>query len=141
MCNDATRLYSLVLPVRWGDMDALGHVNNAVYFTYLEQTRVAWLESHNLAGALLGDAQGPVIVNASCTFHRPVVYLATLRITLAGSAPGRSSFDTAYEIRDETDPSILYLTANARVVWVDHDAGRSIPLPEALRTLLPKALE
>jgi len=141
MSNDATSLFTLVLPVRWGDMDALGHVNNAVYFTYLEQTRVAWLESHGLAGALLGDAQGPVIVTASCTFRRPVVYPATLRITLTGSAPGRSSFDTVYEILDQTDPSVLYLTASARVVWVDHDAGRSIPLPEALRALLPKAPE
>ena len=38
-------VHESIIPVRWGDMDALGHVNNAVYFRYIEQARVNWLDS------------------------------------------------------------------------------------------------
>lgn len=36
-------VYTVVMPIRWGDMDAMGHVNNTVYFQYLEQARIEWL--------------------------------------------------------------------------------------------------
>jgi acyl-CoA thioester hydrolase len=131
--------FTIEIAVRWGDMDALGHVNNAVYFTYLEQARIAWFESMGLAGGLLGESQGPLIVNASCTYHRPIVYPARIRVSVAAGEPGRSSFDTVYEIRDAAEVEILYLTASSRVVWVDHADGRSIPIPDDLRTRLPAA--
>lgn len=38
-------IYATILPVRWGDMDAMNHVNNTVYFRYMEQARIEWLES------------------------------------------------------------------------------------------------
>jgi acyl-CoA thioester hydrolase len=129
--------FTFEISVRWGDMDALGHVNNAVYFTYLEQARIAWFESMGLAGGLLGEPQGPLIVNASCTYHRPIVYPARIRVSVAAGEPGRSSFDTVYEIRDAADAEILYLTASSRVVWVDYAEGCSIPVPGDLRARLP----
>ena len=51
------------MPIRWGDMDAFGHVNNTVYFRYMEQVRISWFEQLGLAGSN-ADGQGPVIVNA-----------------------------------------------------------------------------
>ena len=58
-------VFEMVVPIRWGDMDALGHVNNALYFRYMETARVEWLRAVGAMGAgldLKGD--GPVIVNA-----------------------------------------------------------------------------
>lgn len=131
-------LESIELTVRWGDMDALGHVNNATYFTYCEQARIAWLGRMAIGASVgSGSGAGPVIVNAFCAYLRPVVYPARIRVAMYGGTPGRSSFETRYEIRDAADAEILYATGSAKIVWVDHRAGRSTPIPDAIRQLLP----
>jgi len=58
-------VYSNRMPVRWGDQDAMGHVNNTVYFRCMEQARIEWLESFGM-GTAWTRTEGPVIVNASC---------------------------------------------------------------------------
>ena len=125
------------IPVRWGDMAALGHVNNATYFRYLEQVRIEWLASHGLV--LQGAGQGPVIVNAACTYLVAIRYPARLHIQMFGGPPGNSSFDTFYEIREAADHDLLYSTGTSRVVWIDHDRGVSVRVPEQVRLLLPPA--
>ena len=138
MTENRRLLHTLTIPVRWGDMDALGHVNNTVYFRFCEQARVSWLDEAGLGSTLeVGTQVGPVIVNASCTFHRPVVYPATLEVRLYGGEPGRSSFETWYEIRRVDEPDTLYATGSSKVVWVDHKEGRSTPLPEVVLQALP----
>ncbi|ROR32454.1 acyl-CoA thioesterase [Inmirania thermothiophila] len=123
------------MPIRWGDMDALGHVNNAAYFRYFEQARVEWLERTGLG--LVQDGVGAVIVNASCTYHRALVYPGEIEVAVYAGPPGRSSFETWYALHRTDAPEVLCAEGQARVVWVDHRAGRSVPLPEALRALLP----
>jgi len=138
MDQERKLLFTYTIPVRWGDMDALGHVNNATYFTYFEQARVAWLESFEAEGSLShGTNAGPVIVNASCTFLKAVVYPAVLDVRLFGGEPGRSSFETYYEIRDAKSPETLFTTGASKVVWVDHVMGRSCPLPPEVVEKLP----
>jgi acyl-CoA thioester hydrolase len=56
----------MVIPIRWGDMDAMGHVNNTIYFRYLEIVRIEWL--HQVVGAPGSGGEGPVIVNTFCNF-------------------------------------------------------------------------
>lgn len=130
-------LHTLAIPVRWSDMDALGHVNNATYFTFCEQVRVIWLEANGAAETLqAGTTTGPVVINASCTFLRPVVHPATVEVRMYAGAVGRSSLESEYEIRDAADPEVLYTTGSAKIVWVDHAVGRSIPLPEHIRRLV-----
>ena len=68
-------------PIRWGDMDALGHVNNTVYFRYLEQARIEWLYGLHADGEAY-DRTGPVIVNASCTFLEPLVYPGDIEVRM-----------------------------------------------------------
>ena len=60
--------YECRIPMRWGDMDAMGHINNTLYFRYLEIARVDWLTS--IGAAPNPGGQGPVIVNAFCNFYR-----------------------------------------------------------------------
>jgi acyl-CoA thioester hydrolase len=130
-------LFTSRIPVRWGDMDALGHVNNTVYFRYMEQARVEWLEELGLR-VEPGQPDGVVIVNASCTFLVPVTYPATVEVKLFVGSPGRSSIPTYYEmycLGEET----LYAEGAAKVVWIDGRTGKSAPLPEHLRArLVPK---
>lgn len=137
MDTEPRLLHTLVLPVRWSDMDALGHVNNASYFTYCEQARIDWLGRIGVADSVAhGTPVGPVIINASCTFLRAVTFPATLRVLMFAAAVGRSSIETLYEIRDDGDPGVLYTTGSSKIVWVDHAQGRSVPLPDSVRARL-----
>lgn len=124
------------MDTRWGDMDALGHVNNAVYFTYIETVRVLWLER---IGGRMGEAdgEGPVLAQASCDYLRPVFHPTRLRVFMYGGVPGNSSLPTDYEIADADDPSIIYARASARIVWVNYAAGKPRRLPDTFRALLP----
>ena len=65
-------VYEHLLPIRWGDMDAMGHVNNVSYFRFMETTRIDWFRSMNVQPDALGE--GPIIVNAFCNFYRQLVY-------------------------------------------------------------------
>ena len=71
--SDFHAVFEMSMPIRWGDMDAFGHVNNTVYFRYMEQVRISWFEELGLTGSN-ADGQGPVIVNASMEFLKQLHY-------------------------------------------------------------------
>ncbi|MCF7981906.1 MAG: acyl-CoA thioesterase [Pseudomonadales bacterium] len=131
------KLYELSFPSRWGDMDALGHVNNTVYFRYFENVRTEWLTEQGFPITLDNGAQGPVIVDACCQFLIPAVYPVKLKVLMFGGVAGRSSFNSYYELRAAEQPDTLFCTGTSRIVWVDYIKGESIPLPESIRALLP----
>ena len=125
-------VHTEVLALRWGDMDALGHVNNTVYFRYMEQTRIRFLE---VTGLFYGEQQGQgmVIINASCTFRRPLVYPGEVEVRMYLGEPGRSSVESHYELRRGDE---LYAEGAAKMVWVDFRSNRSTALPDRVRALL-----
>jgi acyl-CoA thioester hydrolase len=123
-------VYSNQMPIRWGDQDAMGHVNNTTYFRYMEQARIEWLESFDFDMA--SRTEGPVIVNASCTFLIPVIYPGTIDCRMYCGHPGRSSVPTHYELRVVGEDRI-YAEGAAKLVWINPSTGKSIPLPDALR--------
>ncbi len=118
------------IPMRWGDMDAYGHINNTVYFRFMEQARCEWLEA---VGVVVGKgSDGPVIINASCTFFIPMTYPGTVEVRTYCDQPGRSSVQTHVEMRVEGDDR-LYAEGAAKVVWMDTGTGKSVPLPAHVR--------
>jgi acyl-CoA thioester hydrolase len=127
-------LHTARLPVRWGDQDPLGHVNNARFFTYFEQARIEALD-RLLAGGWVEDA-GPILASIACDFKRPVVHPANLIVRVYGGAPGRTSFPQTYELTVEGDEETIYAHAEATLVWVARATGRPTPLPDALRDAL-----
>ena len=75
------------MAIRWGDMDAMGHVNNAVYFRYIEQARIDWLGSIDSSPEPTGD--GPVIINAHCTFLKQLKYPGEIEVMTYVGPAGR----------------------------------------------------
>ena len=128
------RVHTTRLPIRWGDMDAMGHVNNTVYFRYMEQTRIEWLYScAERLGVRAYEREGPVIVNASCTFHAPLTYPGEAEVRMFVGDPGKSSVESYYEIwMNDTK----YADGAAKLVWIDLASTKSAPLPAAFRELL-----
>lgn len=131
--SDNAPAHSIDIEVRWGDMDAMGHVNNSVFFTYFEQARVSWLAASEWSRT--GEHGGPVVVSASCEYLRPVTYPARVRVDLTLGPPGNKSIPTYYVLRDANNPEAIYARAEAIMVWVGAD-GRSAPLPDAIRRLV-----
>ena len=117
-------------------MDAMGHVNNTVYFRYMEQMRIGWFDALGVATDLSAD--GPLIVNARCTFVRELKYPGTVlaRQYVVAEEIGRSSFETYVDMTRTDDAQQLYAQGAAKCVWVDFRKRKSTPLPEAVRRLL-----
>lgn len=131
-------VHTISIPIRWGDMDAMGHVNNTVYFRYIEHARVEWLREIDASPNPAGE--GPVIVNAHCTFIQQLSYPGDIELRTFVGVAGRSSFETRQEIRriasnGEVEP-VICAEGGAKVVWVDFTLGKSKPMPERIRALL-----
>jgi acyl-CoA thioester hydrolase len=123
--------HAVRIPIRWGDMDAMGHVNNIVYFRYMEQARISWFES--LAGAQEAwHSQAIVIANASCNFRRALTYPGTVEVKVFTGRPGGSSVATYYELRLEGDDE-PYADGAAVVVFVDVATQKPVRIPQKLR--------
>ena len=120
------------IPIRWGDMDAMGHVNNTVYFRFMEQARISWFD------ALVPDGEawkstGIVIANASCNFKRAMTYPGTVEVKVYTGPPGGSSVATHYEMLIDGE---LYADGAATVVFVDMQAQKPVRIPVRIRSLL-----
>jgi acyl-CoA thioester hydrolase len=126
--------HQITIPIRWGDMDALGHVNNAVYFSYFETVRTDWFNSLGLPTG--PEGAGPVIVNAFCTFHRQLTFPGSVLLRLFTSDPGRSSFETWVTLERTDLPGVLYASGGGTTVWFDFPGQKSVPLPDWLRSRL-----
>lgn len=135
---DLRCVHEMHIPVRWGDMDALGHVNNTVYFRFMESLRIDWLHALGAwGGAGEADArQGPVIVNVFCNFLQQVEFPATLIGRQYLGAIGRSSVDTYARFVRSDAPEVVVAEGGATVVWSDYAARRAIGLPDGLRARL-----
>lgn len=131
METTAKPMHSCTLALRWGDMDAYGHVNNTLYIRYLEEARVQLLRK--LGTGLESEREAPVIVNVGYTFLRPLSYPDSVRIDCSVADPGRSSFMIHYRLYAESAPDTLAGEGYTKVVWMDHQTGRSVPLPDAVR--------
>lgn len=122
-----------VVPMRWGDLDAVGHLNNTCYFRYMEQARVEWLDA--LGYPIDPDGIGPVLAATSCQYRREMNYPAKVIVTMKVRKVGRSSLVLAHEFRLEGD-AVLYAEGKATLVWVDYKLGKSVPIPLAIREQL-----
>ncbi|OZG73500.1 hypothetical protein BTA51_10820 [Hahella sp. CCB-MM4] len=133
MTNTNVELDRIIIPIRWGDMDAYGHLNNTLYFRFFEESRVKWLEQSGYS--VRGEGESPVLIQSSATFLKEINYPAKVIATTETEAIGRTSFTLYHRILSE-DLETLHCEGSAKLVWVNRDTGKSQPLPPALRSLL-----
>ncbi len=126
--------HETVFPIRWGDMDLMGHVNNTVYFRYLEIARLEWL--FKVGGRPNPQGEGCVIVNAFCNFLRQLEFPGDILAKHYVANPGRSSFDTYITLERTEHPGVIHAEGGSTTVWTDFKAQKSRPLPDWLRKLV-----
>ncbi len=115
--------------VRFRDCDPMGHVNNAVYLTYLELARFAYWKAAGL-DRLEGEISY-IMARVEIDFRASATHGNVLDVGLSITGIGRSSFSMAYEIRDQNGR--LVSAAKSVQVTYDYAAGVSIPVPDAIR--------
>jgi acyl-CoA thioester hydrolase len=128
------------LEVRFRDCDPMGHANNAVYLTYLEQTRFShWRSLWGFGTPQLPPGRpGVILARVECDYKRPAKYGDTLEIRMTIAELGRTSFHYEYEIVDQEGKTVL--TAKTVQVMYDYDAGKPVPIPDDIRALLTRSV-
>jgi acyl-CoA thioester hydrolase len=123
--------YSATIELRFSDLDGYGHVNSAVYFTYLETARVKLFreefEELTRQGVYL------VVARAECDFKIPILFTDSVEVTVQISRIGGASFDLEYKLHNGNNKTF----ANARTTMVcfDNNAGATVPMPASIRAL------
>jgi len=118
-------------PLHWGEMDALGHVNNIVYFRYFETARISYFERTGIQHS--GDVHiGPILASTSCRFRRPLAFPDRIHVGAKVTEIGADRFTMEYAVTSERLDAIA-ATGEGIVVSFDYRAGRKHPLPETWR--------
>ena len=124
------KIYECSLPLRFADIDADGHVNNAVYYRFMEEARMRWV--HTLGLAMTPPAPVPILAASACVFRAPLHYPGTINVDVHLGRIGNTSVRTHYLVRSgDTIAAEGYGVS----VWVDGATQRPIVVPDAVRAL------
>ena len=124
-------VYETRFVVRWGDMDAMGHVNNTQYFRYMETARIDWMREQGVDPA--PDGCGPVIVNAFCNFYQQLSYPDEVLLKMYVSDAARTTFESWTTMARAEEPDTICSAGGATVIWVDFPRQKATELPQWLR--------
>jgi len=137
-----TLLHAHRVEVRFADCDPLGHVNNAVYLSYLEQARFGlWRKLWGFSGETATTAArgaGLILARVECDYRLPSTYGDVLDVKLALAGIGRTSFTYDYRIAD-VPGGRLVAEARTVVVVYDYGTGKPVPIDDALRADLSRS--
>ena len=121
--------YRVPHEVTWRDLDAMNHVNNAVYFTFFEWARTKyWFDL--TGGSAPGDL-GFIVARAECDFRRQLSLTEKIHVGVRIAAMRNSSLDFEYEIRNGSGE--IAATGKVVVVLYSWKMNQKIPIPEDLR--------
>ena len=118
------------IDLRWRDLDALNHVNNASFLTFFEEARLRWFAS--LPGPWTSAGAQPVLAAAHINYRRQLNWPARVLAQLHCQRIGNTSLTIAHRLIDATQPDVVYADGDSVLVWIDPASGKSIALPAAV---------
>ena len=122
----------VTVPVQWGDQDAFGHVNNTVFFRWMESARIAYGDRVGLLDLLATQQIGPILASTSCDYRRPVNFPDTIHVGIRSTRIGRTSLAHEHRIVSQEQQAVVAEGTSTTVVF-DYGANRSHPVPEPVR--------
>ena len=125
------------IEVRYGDLDPQGHLNNAKYFTYTEQARIAYVRHLGLwnGGSFLDI--GVILAEASMSFKAPILWGQPIRVGVRVKRLGNKSFDMLYSIQD-SESGLECASGTTVQVAYDYHTAKTIPIPDEWRQILTR---
>ncbi len=127
-------MFTHTIQVRFRDLDAMRHVNNAVYLTYLEETRIAYMRAHR-AGSVFDADHGTIMARSELDYRYPATLDDTLTIEMAVGQIRRSSFVFLYRITRQGDGRLI-AEAKTTMVCYSYVLNAPVRLPESWRKQL-----
>jgi acyl-CoA thioester hydrolase len=121
--------------IRYADIDAQGHVNNAKYLTYMEQARVAYIMHLELWDGRSYLDTGMVLADARVSFRLPIRLHQKIEVGIRTTRLGRKSITMTYEFREQRTGTV-FATGETVIVTYDYRAQQSIPIPPNWRATL-----
>lgn len=132
------KIHETTVSIRWGDMDSYQHINNTVYFRYMEQARIEWITS--LGFSCTAEKEAMIMVNGFCNFYKQVSFPGSLRLSTFVGQIGNSTVDlinTMELLEANTDQEpVVCAAGGATMVWVDLEKNKSMPWPESILKVL-----
>ncbi|WP_374528386.1 acyl-CoA thioesterase [Acinetobacter sp.] len=119
--------------VAWGDMDAFGHVNNVMYYRYIESARIDYFDALNI----FEQKVLTVVASNQCKYLRPVFYPDQLKIAVRVDELRNSAMRMTYQLFS-TAQNALVATAEAVIVCVDQENMQKAAIPEDIREKILK---
>ncbi len=125
---------SCEIPVQWGDMDALNHVNHTVFIRWMETARMHYFVSCGFTTLLEEEGIGPILAGLKVDYHAPVTFPDAMTIQTTMTRIGNSSFDMGYRIASSARGGDTVATATVYGVVFDYKAGKPTPISDELRS-------
>ncbi|MDO9067012.1 MAG: thioesterase family protein [Deltaproteobacteria bacterium] len=125
------KTYSTGIELRFSDLDAYGHVNSAIYFTYLETARVKLFSDFFREVSHHGIFT--LVARAECDFKIPITLYDEVIVTLWIAKTGRSSFELEYRLHDSQEKT--YATARTTMVCFDSLKNKTVAIPEIIKAM------
>ena len=120
---------TLEIPIAWGDMDALGHVNNTMFFRYFESARIAYLTRIEFIG---GDSGfGPILASTQCRFRKPLTFPDTVIVGARCISVASDRFTHQYRIVNKQGDVVA--EGDGVVVAYNYNKGMKCPIPDDVR--------
>ncbi len=118
----------IAVPVAWGEMDAMGHVNNVVYLRWFESVRMAYLERIGLMAHLQAHGVGPILAETRCRFRLPLEYPDEVDVGARVARLESDRFLMEYAVVSRRHAR-LAAEGDGLIVTYDYDARRKAPVP------------
>lgn len=131
--------HRLVIPLRWGDFDALAHVNNVRYFDFMQDARVSLVHEFGLPKSSLTEI-GHLVARNEIDYLKPIgVNDHAVAVEIWISRFGGASYDVLYEISD--DAGVVCARAKSVMVTVDMATEAVIRIPDDVRAAMERFAE
>ena len=127
------------IPVAWGEMDSLQHVNNIVYFRYFESARMAYFDRLDLWSYMNETGVGPILASTQCRFRMPLTYPDTVSVATKIDEIGDDRFLMKYAVVSHNQGKVA-AEGEGLIVSYDYREQRKAPLPEEIKRRI-EALE
>ncbi|PKN65798.1 MAG: acyl-CoA thioesterase [Deltaproteobacteria bacterium HGW-Deltaproteobacteria-12] len=120
------------IPVAWGEMDAMGHVNNIIYFRYFESVRISYFQKLDLLSYQRDFGIGPILASTECRFKMPLQYPDTVIVGAKVLSIEEDRFVMGYEVFS-TKHKRIAAEGEGVVVTYDYRNNKKVPIPDTLR--------
>ena len=133
MSSDLLKDFEVVIeiPTRWGDMDAMKHINNTLFFRYFESARMEYVRRIKVYNELRERGEGPILAFTSCAFKAPLVHPDIILVGARIREIKKHSFTFDFLLLSKKleKPAA---TGEAVMVWYDYEKGEKLTIPDIL---------